>query len=192
MKTLYIISAFIIGILLVNCGGADYARELGQIDSLKKELNRTDSLITAINRADIAKRADEITNNSKFIQFNVNRMQDTLDYSTALMLTQYKNIGDVYKKMDGEFNRLHSAIDSVNVGLENLRHDLLNHSLAKGVDPGASVLHESTEVFQIQSYAGDLAKNLEDTRKSYDTLLPKVNSFVNRLNAQPGSFQPAP
>lgn len=184
MKTLHLVGAFVIGLLLVNCKGEDYTRELGMIDSLKNELAATDSLITSLNRADIAKRAEEITNNSKFIQFNVNKIKDTLDFSTALLLTQYKNTGDAYKRMEQELDNLNSAIDSASIGLENLKHDLANHSLAEGMEAGSSVQHECTQIYQIKTTANDLAKSLENTRKSYDTLLPKVNTFVKKLSVQ--------
>lgn len=190
MKNLILVGAFAIGLLLVNCGGEDYTHELGVIDSLKKELAATDSLITSLNRADIARRADDITNNSKFIQFNVNKLKDTLDFSTALLLTEYKKTGDAYKRMDAELSKLNSAIDSASIGLENLKHDLTNNSLAEGVDAGTSIQHESTQVFQIKTYANDLAKSLENTRKSYDTLLPKVNTFVDKLSLQTGPDTP--
>src|SRR5688572_13198173 len=109
MKNLALVGALAIGLLLVNCRGEDYTHELSVIDSLKRELANTDSFITSLNRADITRRAEEITSNSKFIQFNVNRIKDTLDYSTALLLTQYKNTGDAYKKMDAELTRLNNA-----------------------------------------------------------------------------------
>lgn len=180
----HLIFIMVIGIFLASCKGEDYTHELGMIDSLKKELAATDSLITSLNRADIARRAEEITNNSKFIQFNVNKIKDTLDFSTALLLTQYKNTGDAYKRMEEELNKLNSAIDSASIGLENLKHDLTNHSLAEGMEAGSSVQNECTQIYQIKTYANDLAKSLENTRKSYDTLLPKVNAFVQKVSVQ--------
>lgn len=180
----HLIFIMVIGIFLASCKGEDYTHELVMIDSLKKELAATDSLITSLNRADIARRAEEITNNSKFIQFNVNKIKDTLDFSTALLLTQYKNTGDAYKRMEEELNKLNSAIDSASIGLENLKHDLTNHSLAEGMEAGSSVQNECTQIYQIKTYANDLAKSLENTRKSYDTLLPKVNAFVQKVSVQ--------
>jgi hypothetical protein len=188
----HLLFALVIGSLLVTCKGEDYSHEIGVIDSLKTVLDSTDSLINSLNRSDISKRGEEITNNSKFIQFNVNRLKDTLDFSTALLLTEYRKTGETYKKMETELKRLNDVIDSARIGLDNLKHDLSNHSLAENVSAGTSVQHESTQVFQIRSYAEDLAKSLESTRRSYDTLLPKVNSFVNKLNTQTGPDIPNP
>lgn len=188
----HLLIALVIGSLLVTCKGEDYSHEIGVIDSLKTVLDSTDSLINSLNRSDISKRGEEITNNSKFIQFNVNRLKDTLDFSTALLLTEYRKTGETYKQMDSELERLSNAIDSARIGLDNLKHDLSNHSLAESVPAATSVQHESTQVFQIRSYAEDLAKSLESTRRSYDTLLPKVNSFVQKLNAQTGPDIPNP
>lgn len=192
MMKQHLFIALVIASLLVTCKGEDYADEIVVIDSLKKVLVSTDSLISSLNRADLARRSEEITNNSKFIQFNVNKLKDTLDYSTALLLTEYRRTGEAYKHMEEEINRLSNSIDSASMGLNNLKHDFAYHSLAKEVDPGASLQHESTQVTQIQSYAEDLVKSLEDTRRSYDSLLPKVNTFVQKLNMQTGPDIPNP
>lgn len=184
MKRLHLLFLSLIALLLVTCKGEDYSHELSEIDSLKKVLVSTDSMIASFNAADITRRTQDIADNSKFIQFNVNKIGDTLDYSTALLLTEYRETGNKYSFMNQELVRLSNAIDSMNAGLENLKHDLENHSLAEGIDGKASVVHESTQVNVIHSYANELKISLENTRKSYDTLLPKVNAYVNMMSTQ--------
>lgn len=184
MMRLRVLFVSLIALLLVTCKGEDYSHELSEIDSLKKVLVSTDSLIASFNVADITRRTQDIADNSKFIQFNVNKIGDTLDYSTALLLTEYRETGNKYSFMNQELVRLSNAIDSMNTGLENLKHDLENHSLAEGIDGKASVVHESVQVNVIHSYANELKTSLENTRKSYDTLLPKVNAYVNMMSAQ--------
>ncbi len=186
---LHLVILSLIGVLLVTCKGEDYTRELSAIDSLKKVLVSTDSLIATFNSTDITKRTDDIAANSKFIQYNVNNLTDTLDYSTALLLTEYKETGNKYRRVNEEAVRLGNAIDSMNRGLDNLKHDLQNHSLAEGVDGKASVVHESSQVSVINSYALELQSSLENTRKSYDTLLPKVNAYVLRMSARVATVQ---
>ncbi len=189
MKHLHLPYIIVIALLLVTCKGEDYSHELSEIDSLKKVLGSTDSLIASLNTADIARRTQDIADNSKFIQFNVNKLGDTLDYSTALLLTEYRETGNRYSFVNSEVERLSNAIDSMNRGLENLKHDLENHSLAEGIDGKASVVHESTQVNAIHSYANELKTSLENTRKSYDTLLPKVNEYVNMMSARVATVQ---
>jgi cob(I)alamin adenosyltransferase len=189
MKTLHLITALLIALLLVTCRGEDYTQDLSEIDSLKKVLVSTDSLIATLNTAEIARRTQEIADNSKFIQFNVNNLGDTLDYSTALLLTEYRETGNRFQFVNEEVKRLSNAIDSMNIGLENLKHDLENHSLAEGIDGKASVVHESTQVNAIHSYTVELIASLNNTRKSYDTLLPKVNSYVNQMSARVAAVQ---
>jgi hypothetical protein len=184
---LAIVSLF--GVLLVTCKGEDYTHELSAIDSLKKVLVSTDSVIASFNSTDITKRAEDIANNSKFIQYNMNKLNDTLDYSTALLLTQYKETGSKYQYVNQEAARLSNAIDSMSRGLDNLKHDLENHSLAKGIDGKASVVHESSQVSVITGYTMELKSSLDNTRKSYDTLLPKVNAFVLRMSARVATVQ---
>ena len=89
----------VIATFLVTCKGQGYSKELATIDSLKMVLISTDSLIQSADKADIQKKSDEIANNSKFIQFNVNQLKDTLDFNTALLLTDYRSLGKEYKMM---------------------------------------------------------------------------------------------
>jgi chromosome segregation ATPase len=147
-------------------------------------LVNTDSLITDLNNPEITQRAQDIADNSKFIQFNVNKLGDTLDYSTALLLTEYRETGTKFRFISDELQRLTMAIDSMYIDLENLKHDLDNHSLAEGVEGKASVTHVSSQVNVLNSYANEMRTTLENTRHSYDTLLPKVNSCVSIINAR--------
>lgn len=181
--------AIVIGFLLVTCKGKDYSHELSTIDSLKEVLVSTDSVIATLNTADIAKRTQEIADNSKFIQFNVNKLGDTLDYVTALLLTEYRETGNKYSFYNSEFVRVSNAIDSVNRGLDNLKHDLQSNSLAEGVNPKASIVHETAQVNTIASYVNELSTSLNGVRRSYDTLLPKVNLFVERMSARLATVQ---
>jgi hypothetical protein len=189
MKRLHLLFLSLITLLLVTCKGEDYSQELSEIDSLKKVLVSTDSLIASLNTADITRRTQDIADNSKFIQFNVNKLGDTLDYSTALLLTEYRETGNKYSFVNTEVVRLSNAIDSMNTGLENLKHDLENHSLAEGINGKASVVHEASQVNAIHSYANELKTSLENTRKSYDTLLPKVNAYVTMMSARVATVQ---
>lgn len=173
-----------IGSLLVTCKGEDYSKELASIDSLKKVLTSTDSLIEQADPEAIKKRGDEISNNSKFIQFNVNKLKDTLDFNTALMLTDYRAVGKDLSTMCENLEKLEKAIDSARVSLDNLSHDLINHSLAEGIDAKASVESETEQIGEMHAYAKDMMKKKKEALESYDTLLPKVNSFVQQMSAK--------
>lgn len=177
---------FVIAIasLLVTCKGEDYSKELATIDSLKGVLVVTDSLIQSANVDDIQKKSDEIANNSKFIQFNVNKLQDTLDFNTALILTDYRALGKEFKMMATNITKLESAMDSASVSLNNLTHDLNNHSLADGVNAQASVQAESEQIGEMHAFMEDLLRRKQDARQSYDTLLPKVNTIVQQMSAK--------
>lgn len=189
MKHLHLACVALIAILAVTCKGEDYSHELSEIDSLKKVLVATDSLIGSLNTADINRRVQDIADNSKFIQYNVNKLGDTLDYSTALLLTEYRETGNKYRFVSEAAARLRNTIDSMTIGLSNLKHDLDNHSLAEDVNGKASVVYESSQVNAIRSYAVELKTSLENTRKSFDTLLPKVNDYVNRMSVRVATVQ---
>ena len=170
--------------LLVTCKGEDYSKELASIDSLKKVLSSADSLIEEVDPEAIKKRGDEIGNNSKFIQFNVNKLKDTLDFNTALMLTDYRAVGKDLRMMSENLEKLEKAVDSARVSSDNLSHDLTNHSLAKGIDAKASVESETEQIGEMHAYAKEMVKKKKQALESYDTLLPKVNSFVQQMSAK--------
>lgn len=186
---LHLLFAVVIAFLLVTCKGQDYSRELSEIDSLKSVLNSTDSMLMALNPEEISRRAQDITDNSKFIQYNVTRLGDTLDYSTALLLSAYGQAGDNYRRVNEEIERLDNAIDSMNLALDNLKHDMENHSMAEGLDGKASVIHEKVQVNVIAAYTGVLKSSLNNTRRSYDSLLPRVNTFVQQISARVSMVQ---
>jgi len=70
------------------------------------------------------------------------------------------------------------------VSLDNLSHDLTNHSLAEGIDAKASVESETEQIGEMHAYAKDMMKKKNEALVSYDTLLPKVNSFVQQMSAK--------
>lgn len=184
MTRVLLLFTSVITLLLVTCKGEDYTRELSEIDSLRKVLNTTDSLLVSFNSSDITKRAQDIADNSKFIQFNVNKLGDTLDYGTALLLAEYGRAGERFRQANEEMIRIANAIDSMEVNLDNLKHDLENHSLSENVDGKASVIHETSQVNVIYTAAETLKSSLNNTRRSYDTLLPKVNSYVQWMTTR--------
>ncbi|HTF03170.1 MAG TPA: hypothetical protein VK826_04060 [Bacteroidia bacterium] len=185
----HLIFVVAIGSLLVTCKGDDYSQELATIDSLKKVLVATDSIIESLDPADVGKKAEEIGNNSKFIQFNVNKLKDTLDFNTALLLTEYRQTGKYFKQMKEDFERVDKAIDSANVSLDNLAHDLKNNSLAEGIDAKASVKSESDQVGEMHAFAQAQVKKKQETREAYDTLVPKVNAFVQDISVKLAASQ---
>ena len=187
-KQLIIVIA--IGSLLVTCKGEDYTKELATIDSLKRVLVSTDSIIQSVDPADVTKKSEEISNNSKFIQFNVNKLKDTLDFNTALLLTEYRQTGKSFKNMAENIERMEKAMDSAKVSLDNLAHDLTNHSLAEGVDAKTSVNAEATQIGEMHAFAAEMVQKKQETRALYDSMLPKVNEFVQQMSVKLSAIQP--
>ncbi|MFM2017069.1 MAG: hypothetical protein RL007_725 [Bacteroidota bacterium] len=168
--------------LLFSCGGPDRTAELKTVDSLNQVLNATDSIIASLNLDDVKKRADEVANNRKYIQFNVNMLKDTLDFNTALMLTEYREAGKFFDKIKNEAQHVDRSVDSARVSLNNLKHDLENNSLAEGIDLNASLASERVQAAEMKAYAENLQVMVKATVASHDTLAPKVNVYVKQLN----------
>jgi hypothetical protein len=135
-----------------------------------------------MNLDDVKKRGEEVANNRKYIQFNVNMLKDTLDYNTALMLTEYREAGKFFDKIRNEAQHVGRSVDSARVSLNNLKHDLESNSLAEGIDLNASLAGERAQVAEMKAYAENLQVMVKAAVASHDTLAPKVNVYVKQLN----------
>lgn len=171
-----------VSLFLFSCGGPDRSAELKTVDSLTKVLDATDSVIASIDLDDVKKRGEEVANNRKYIQFNVNMLKDTLDFNTALMLTEYREAGKFFDKIKNEVMHIDRSVDSARVSLNNLKHDLENNSLAQGIDVKASLSAERAQVSEMKSYAENLKLMAAAAAASHDTLAPKVNAYVKLMN----------
>jgi hypothetical protein len=178
----HLVYGLIISALFVSCGGPDRTAELKTVDSLTKVLDQTDSVLASLNLDDVKKRADEVAGNRKYIQFNVNMLKDTLDFNTALMLTEYREAGKFFDKVKSEVLHVERSVDSARVSLGNLKHDLENNSLAEGIDLNASLANERTQVNEMKAYAESLKSMAAAAVASHDTLAPKVNAYVKLMN----------
>lgn len=168
--------------LLFSCGGPDRTAELKTVDSLNQILNATDSIIASLDLDDVKKRGDEVANNRKYIQFNVNMLKDTLDFNTALMLTEYREAGKFFDKIKNEAQHVDRSVDSARVSLNNLKHDLENNSLAEGIDLNASLANERAQAAEMKAYTENLQVMVKAAVASHDTLAPKVNAYVKLMN----------
>lgn len=178
----HLVYTAILSLFLFSCGGPDRTAELKTVDSLMKVLDATDSIIGTLNLDDVKKRGEEVANNRKYIQFNVNMLKDTLDFNTALMLTEYREAGKFFDKIKNEAMHVDRSVDSARVNLNNLKHDLENNSLAAGIDVNASLNSERAQVAEMKSYAENLQLMAKATVASHDTLAPKVNAYVKLMN----------
>jgi hypothetical protein len=178
----HLVYTAILSLFLISCSGPDRTAELKAVDSLTKVLDATDSIIASINLDEIKKRGEEVANNKKYIQFNVNMLKDTLDFNTALMLTEYREAGKFFDKVKSEAMHVDRSVDSARVSLNNLKHDLENNSLAEGIDVNASLSAERMQVAEMKSYAENLKLMAVAAVASHDTLAPKVNAYVKLMN----------
>jgi hypothetical protein len=109
-------------------------------------------------------------------------LKDTLDYNTALMLTEYREAGKFFDKIRNEAQHVGRSVDSARVSLNNLKHDLESNSLAEGIDLNASLAGERAQVAEMKAYAENLQVMVKAAVASHDTLAPKVNVYVKQLN----------
>lgn len=180
----HLIYMIVIAASLAACKRINYDKELAEINSLRAKLNQTDSILKIADREEAERFATELKNNTQFIQFNINKIGDTLDFKSALLLNNYRSLLPAFEAFVADHKKLSTAIDSTGKTLDNLVHDLQNNSLAKNLSAQTSVLQEKEQVNEMYEYAGIMRSNLKRAKSGYDTLTPKIAEYMKSLNQQ--------
>ncbi len=178
----HLIIGFVLAAFLFACKGEQHEKEIGEINGLRAKLGKTDSLLKNVDQ-DMAERlGTEVKNNSQFIQFNINKIGDTLDFKTALFLSNYKMLLEGFESVSENGELLEVAVDSTEKTLNDLEHDISNNSLAKGLTAEGSIKEEQEHVDEMYEYASRMRSTLANVKASYDTLTPRVNEYMKTLN----------
>ena len=176
----------IIGIAIVAffsaCKSEKHDKDLTEINNLRIKLVKTDSMLKNVDREEAERIATELKNNTQFIQFNINKIGDTLDFKTALLLNNYRSLLPAFETVADNHKRISTAIDSTNTTLNNLEHDIQNNSLAKNLTPESCVEQESEQVNEMYEYAGTMSSSLDRAKVGYDSLAPKISDYMKVLN----------
>src|ERR1044072_15535 len=122
---------FAIALLLFSCKGEQHEKEIAEINSMRNKLEMTELLLKNVDHEMADRLGTEVQNNSQFIQFNINKIGDTIDFQTAIFLSNYKALHEGFEGIAENGERLEIAIDSTRKTLDNLEHDIVNNSLAK-------------------------------------------------------------
>jgi hypothetical protein len=168
--------------MLVACKNEKNEKALAGIKDLRVKLAGTDCILTSVVRSEIDKLESEVKNNSQFIQFNVGKVGDTLDFKTALLLTDYRALRKQFAGYSEDHKRLTAAVDSASKSLDNLEHDLMNNTLAEGLTPEGSLKQEEEQVNQMYDFALDLRSGFTAAKLEHDTLAPKISDYMRLLN----------
>lgn len=178
----HLVSVIAIAALFFACNGETHDTEIAEIGKLKIVLQQSDSVLGKMDREEAERLGTEVRNNSQFIQFNINKIGDTLDFKTALLLTDYRSLLKSFETAEETHKKLKSAVDSTRVNLENLEYDLKNNSLAQGLTPQSCVEQETEQVNAIYDRSKEINTLLENAKGSYDTLAPKIVEYMKALN----------
>lgn len=191
MRT-HLFTGILLAAFFAACNGAQHKEALEEIDGLRLKLKQTDSLLANVDREEAERLGTEVRNNSQFIQFNVNKIGDTLDFKTALFLTNYRSLLRGFETVDETHKRIGMAVDSITNNLGNLQHDIQNNSLAKGLTPEGCIEQEEEQVNEVYERAGELRSILESAKAGYDTLAPKVRDYMAELSIRLAEKQNTP
>lgn len=181
MKT-KLLTVFTASLLLFGCAGEKYEKELKEIETLRAKLSQSDSLLGKIDVESAERLGTEIRNNSQFVQFNINKIGDSIDFKTGTMMSHYGSLLRSFETVEKTHERLQSAIDSTRQNLDNLEYDLKHNSLAQGLTPAGSVELESEQVTAIYERSEQIRSMLDNAKKGYDTLAPKITGYMQFLN----------
>lgn len=169
---------------LFSCNGTVHKEEIEEIGNLRSVLQQSDSVLGKIDREEAERLGTEVRNNSQFIQFNINKVGDTLDFKTGLLLTDYRSLLKSFETAEETHKKLKSAVDSTRMNLDNLEYDLKNNTLAQGLTPEACVEQETEQVNAIFDRSKEIYTLLNNAKGSYDTLAPKIADYIKLLNVK--------
>lgn len=178
--------ALLIGILLLTslsgCIREKHEKELASIASLRIQLSKTDSVLSKTDLELAERMAAEVKNNTQFIQFNINKLGDTIDFKTYKLINNYGSLLPAFEKVAENHKHLAAAIDSTNKSLDALVHDFENNSLAKNLSPELCVQQENEQVNSMYDFAGAMRSSFDKAKAGYDTLGPKIADYMKTLN----------
>lgn len=189
MKKHLFVVIVIAAVAFVACKNEKNEKALAGIKDLRVKLAGTDSVLASVNRDEIDRLEAEVKNNSQFIQFNVGKVGDTLDFKTALLLTDYRALRKQFAGYSEDHKRLTAAVDSASKSLDNLEHDLMNNTLAEGLTPEGSLKQEEEQVKQMYDFAVDLRSGYTAAKLEHDTLAPKISDYMKLLNEKLAASQ---
>lgn len=181
MKLILIVGIFLIT-TMSSCVRERHEKELSQINSLRAELLKTDSLLGKTDLEFAERMAAEVKNNTQFIQFNLKKLGDTVDFKTYKLLSNYGSLLPAFEKVAENHKHLSAAIDSTNKSLDNLAHDFEKNSLSKNLAPDACIQQEKEQVNGMYEFAGTMRSSLGRAKAGYDTLAPKIAEYMKSLN----------
>ena len=188
----YVLGAFALVALLAACKNEEHEKEIGEINALRVKLVKTDSLLKNVD-GDLAERiSTEMKNNTQFIQFNIDKIGDTIDFKTAMLLNNYRSMLPSFNAIAENHEHIEKAIDSANVSLANLEHDIRNNTLAKPLTPESAIEQEEEQVNEMYEYAGSMRSTLDKVKAGYDTLAPKIDEYMKTLTQRLAEKMAAP
>ena len=178
----YLIVGIIFSTFFYSCKFEKHEKEISGINLLRIQLSSTDSLLKNVDVALVERIVIDLQNNSKLIQFNINKIGDTLDFKTASFLNSYRLLLPFFMKVANDHNKIAVAIDSTKLNLTNLEHDILNNSLAQNLTPDACLLLEQEQVKAMYDCAVTLRSTLDEVSKTLDSLSPQIALYIKEQN----------
>ncbi len=182
MKTKYFTSPLVIMVLVVSCKTETrYPKEIARLDSLYKAIESAEAEYLKGDTTGITAMGENISKNIGFVQENY---KDTMDFKTALLVSNYHGI----LKPINQFGEKKKEIEEESVyakkQIKGLSHDLANNLLA---NDSAEAYMESEEeaVIELIKSLDIMKTGLKHIREKYQTLNPGIDSLVNILKQSP-------
>lgn len=187
MKSSLILFSTVALLWMTACGVPEAnSRAADEVEKLQADLVKTDSALRKIDVDKAEGIARIIKNNSQYIQSNMNNMKDTLDFKTGLVLTDYRAL---YKDLDAvkkNTRGLSTAIDSMQINLGNLISDLRSNTLSDGLTADSALAYEKRQALQLAAFVKEVDTRLKSALAQYDTLSPRVDSYINEMKLKTG------
>ncbi|MGL5888451.1 MAG: hypothetical protein ACRC3B_01120 [Bacteroidia bacterium] len=185
MKSAVLVFSAVVVLFAASCGVPEVNTKVaGEVEKLQVNLIATDSALKKIDAEKSEELAEIIKNNSQFIQGSMNKIGDTIDFKTGLLLTDYRSLYKDFEVVKKNCEGLSRAIDSTQMNLSNLISDLKSNTLAPGLTPDSALAYETRQAAQLDAYVRDIQTRYNNAQAAYDTLAPRVEVYIEGVKAR--------
>jgi predicted nucleic acid-binding Zn-ribbon protein len=164
--------------LLLSCKDEEKANYLNEVSSIEQELDSLESIVN-----DTTRRNSTMVNlnvRNTIIKVKKNYLPDTIDYSVANMMNDYKEIRKAISSNSGNLAKAKQAIPEVKQKIEDLKHDIKN-GVGERERYKEYIDFEQNKIEDIKNVLDYYIKTNNKFYDRYDSLHPIVTNFADSL-----------
>ena len=176
MKYLFriILSALLSSCLLSSCTHSE-VKELSTLDTFNLFIKKADSIFATIDFQKLNETVISI--NSKLKLIDQTYSGDTISKETAVIIENYKGIGNVLTQFNNQSNKLEEEIKESEKQIADLRHDIEKH-IVKEEKIEEYIEREKEALMQVCTQVQLTQRSIGLTLVDYESMIPKIEQLL--------------